>query len=252
MCTYSRRFWFVAAALIALFVNEGFADEKPKSYYLIGNSLTWDTVPSLLDGDVQWHVDCGKSLPFMHENPGAPCVKSSTLWPEALREKQYDFVVVQPHHGSTLEEDAKVISAWMKLQPRAVFVIHTGWAHHAKREAEYANEDISGKMQHSPAYIDALLGKLREQHPGRHFRQTRAIDLLAKIAADASAGKAPVSDVAELHRDAIHMKHDTGKYLMHNAMRRALGQDASMKGFEKLDPNVREYFDSVLNSVVEN
>ena len=41
------------------------------SYYLIGNSLTWDTVPSKLDGDVQWHVDCGKSLPFIYENPGS-------------------------------------------------------------------------------------------------------------------------------------------------------------------------------------
>ena len=49
------------------------------SYFLIGNSLTWDTVPSKLDGDVQWHVDCGKSLPFIYENPQKPCVKTSTL-----------------------------------------------------------------------------------------------------------------------------------------------------------------------------
>jgi len=40
--------------------------EEPKtsSCYLIGNSLTWDTVPPLLSGDVQWHVDCGVNLPL--------------------------------------------------------------------------------------------------------------------------------------------------------------------------------------------
>src|SRR5690606_39121687 len=60
------------------------AEDKTKSYYLIGNSLTWDTSPSLLDGDVQWHVDCGKSLPYIMAHPEMPCVKTSTLWPQAL------------------------------------------------------------------------------------------------------------------------------------------------------------------------
>jgi hypothetical protein len=101
-------------------------DSAGRSIFLIGNSLTWDTVPPKLDGDVQWHVDCGKSLPFMYENPQKPCVKSSTLWPEALAEKQYDIVSVQVHYGSTLDEDAAVIGAWLALQPKAVFVLHTG------------------------------------------------------------------------------------------------------------------------------
>jgi hypothetical protein len=59
-------FWlylFAATPLLA-------AAEETRSFYLIGNSLTQDTVPSGLDGDVQWHVDCGKSLPFIYENPG--------------------------------------------------------------------------------------------------------------------------------------------------------------------------------------
>ncbi len=64
------------------------AKNTATSYYLIGNSLTWDTVPSRLDGDVQWHVDCGTSLPFVFKHPEKPCVKSSTLWPAALKKKQ--------------------------------------------------------------------------------------------------------------------------------------------------------------------
>jgi hypothetical protein len=218
-----------------------------KSVFLIGNSLTWDTVPSLLDGDVQWHVDCGKSLPFIFANPGMPCVKTSTLWPQALREKQYDIVSFQTHYGATLAEDVETISKWIQLQPQAVIVIHTGWAHHEKRAAEYASTEASGKMQHSPTYVGALLAELKKQFPDREFRQTRAIDLLDHIAADIKAGRAPLTDVVDLHRDAIHMKHDSGRYLMHNAMLHALGQPRSNRGFEKLDPSLKAYLDTVLD-----
>ena len=222
------------------------AAKDSRSCYLIGNSLTWDTVPAWMDCDVQWHVDCGKSLPFMYENPEEPCVKTSTLWPKALAEKQYDVVSMQSHYGATLEEDVATISKWVDMQPKAEFVIHTGWAHHEKRGAEYASEDISQKMAHSPKYIAALLDRLRKKYPGREFRQTHAIDLLAKIAADVEAGKAPFKSVADLHRDKIHVKIDTGRYLMHNCMRYALGQPRSAKHFDKLDPKIKAYLDGVL------
>ncbi len=228
------------------------APAQAERYYLIGNSLTWDTVPSRLDGDVQWHVDCGKSLPYILANPEAPCVKTSTLWPTALRETQYDIVSVQPHYGSTVAEDADVIGKWIAMQTNAVFVIHTGWAHHAKRAAEYARQDAKGKMQHSPAYIRELLAELRRRHPDRHFRQTHAIDLLAKVARDIAAERAPLQSVSDLHRDKIHMKLDSGRYLMHNAMRRALGQPPSGQGFESLEPDVRKYLDSVLATLDTN
>ena len=220
--------------------------EKERSIFLIGNSLTWDTVPALLDGDVQWHVDCGKSLRYMYEHSEKPCVKSSTLWPKALKDKQYDVVCFQPHYGSTLQEDVATISKWLDMQPKAACMIHTGWARHAMRVQEYSTGDVTKKMHHSPAYIRALISELRKRHTDRDFRQTHAIDLLARIAQDAAAGKAPLNDVTELHRDAIHMKHDTGRYLMHNAMRRTLGQPLSKKGFEKLDEKMKSYLDSVL------
>ncbi|MCA9121287.1 MAG: hypothetical protein H6822_21435 [Planctomycetaceae bacterium] len=228
------------------------ADEDSTSYYLIGNSLTWDTVPSKLDGDVQWHVDCGKSLPYIFEHPESPCVKTSTLWTQAFEDKQYDIVSVQPHYGTTLDEDLAVISRWLVLQPKAIFVIHTGWARAGTRAEEYAKQDAAGPMSHSRAYFEALLGELRLQYPDRQFRQTHAIDLLAKIADDIAAQKVasiPLQDVVDLHRDAIHMKLDSGRYLMHNAMRHALGQPKSLAGFESLDPAMRQYLDSVLETL---
>jgi hypothetical protein len=213
---------------------------------LIGNSLTWDTTPSRLAGDVQWHVDCGVPLPYIHANPGKPCVSSSTLWPAALREKQYDFLCVQPHYGSTLAQDVETISAWMTMQPKAVVVLHSGWARHAQRADEFASYATPGPMVHSPGYLRALLAELRRLHPGREFRQTLCQNLLAQVAADIAAGKSPLKSVETLYRDDIHLTHDAGKYLMHNALRRALGQPASVAGFEKIDPALRNYLDGVL------
>ncbi|QDT44263.1 hypothetical protein Pan241w_43710 [Gimesia alba] len=244
---------FISCCLIALGIlyagTSLQAEEKAKSYYLIGNSLTWDTVPSLLDGDVQWHVDCGKSLPYIHAHPEKPCVKNSTLWPTALKEKQYDLISVQPHYGSTLAEDVDTISKWVKMQPKATFIIHTGWARSATRADEYASSDVSGKLQHSPAYINALIAALKKQFPDREFKQTYAINLLEQVDADIKQNKAPFDQITDLYRDAIHMKTDSGRYLMHNAMRHAMGQPRSEKGYEKVDPKVKQYLNQVLDTL---
>ncbi len=223
------------------------AQQANPRYFLIGNSLTWDTIPAKLDGNVQWHIDCGVALPTIFAKPETPCVKSSTLWPKAFKENQYDVIVVQPHYGSTLTQDVETISTWMKLQPKAVFVIHSGWAWHTKRAQEYASLATPDQMAHSPIYLRALVVELNRQNPGRELRQTLAQNLLAQIAEDIDAGKAPLKNIAELYRDDIHMTHDHGKYLMHNAMRRALGQPPSAAGFEKLNPDLKQYLDSVLS-----
>jgi hypothetical protein len=241
------KIWLLLLILILATCIAAHAKEPSASrYYLIGNSLTWDTVPSLLTGDVQWHVDCGVNLPFIHGHPEKPCVKESTLWPTALREKQYDVVSVQPHYGSTLVQDIETISAWMKLQPQAVFVIHSGWAFHAKRADEFSSSASPDQMTHSPGYLRALIAELRRLYPQREIRQTMAQNLLAKIAEDIAANQAPFKDIAELYRDDIHLTKNHGRYLAHNAMRLALGQSLSAAGFEGLDPQVTQYLDRVL------
>ena len=245
--THLQTLVFLIAVLACSTAVEGLAQTSEATrFYLIGNSLTWDTVPGLLDGDVQWHVDCGVSLSHIRASPGKPCVKTSTLWPTALRGKQYEVVSVQPHYGSTLAQDVETISAWMKLQPKAVFVIHSGWARHAQRADEFASYTPVDQMVHSPGYFRALTGELRRLHPTRELRQTFAQNLLATIAEDIAKKQAPLNNIEKLHRDSIHVTLDHGRYLMHNAMRRALGQPPSAKGFAKLDPTRKEYLDGVL------
>jgi hypothetical protein len=222
--------------------------------FLIGNSLTWDTIPAKLDGEVQWHVDCGKSLPFIVDNPSDPCVKTSTLWPDALQDRQNDLISIQVHYGSTLGEDVDAISRLIEKQPKAELIIHTGWARSADRAAEWAmnEQSVSTPMNHHRAYFDALLASLRKRHPGRTFRRTHAIDLLQQVSEDIAAGTAPITEIDELYRDAIHMDLKTGRYLMHNAMRHAFGQRRSADGFEGLEPAIKTYLDSVLDRVLES
>ena len=242
------RLVLISAMVVVVTGSSGLSQQSSASrFFLIGNSLTWDTVPGLLDGDTQWHVDCGISLPLIHANPGKPCVKSSSLWPAALKAKQYDVVSVQPHYGSTLAQDVETISGWMSMQPRAVFVIHTGWATRADRADEFASHSLPEQMVHSPGYIRTLISELRQRHPGRELRQTFAQNLLAAIAEDIAAEQSPFQELGALYRDKIHLTLDHGRYMMHNAMRLALGQPRSTAGFDKLNPEWKRYLDGLLS-----
>ncbi len=221
--------------------------EPQRRILLIGNSLTWDTIPSRLEEAVHWHVDCGKPLTYIYANPENPCVQTSRLWPTAMRTVQYDLISVQPHYGTTLEEDLEIISRWVKMQPRAVFVIHTGWARHANFAEEAADTDPAGPLTHSDTYFDALLKKLRERHPDREFRSSRAMNLLFQIQADIENGTAPLEQLSDLYRDAIHMHTGPGRYLMHNQMRKTLGQPRLETGFPEFAPELKTYLDTLLD-----
>lgn len=245
-----RNMLFLCGLTLLLVMSElAIAQSDPvvRSHYLIGNSLTWDTVPQRLDGDVQWHVDCGVNLPYIYAQPNQPCVKESTIWPKALVEKQYHMISVQPHYGATLAQDVETISAWMKLQPQAVFVIHSGWAFQDRRADEFNSYSSPDEMVHSPGYFRELLAELRRRHPDRELRQTFAQNLLAEIAEEIATGQAPLENVELLYRDAIHLTLDHGRYLAHNAMRRALGQPRSSAGFDQLEPELQQYLDQVLS-----
>ncbi len=217
--------------------------------FLIGNSLTWDTLPGLLDGDVQWHVDCGKSLQQIHDQPAQPCVKTSIPWSKALTEKQYDYLCVQPFSGTNLTTDVAVISKWLKLQPTAVLVLHTGWSRADDFEKE-CHAPLNGQqlMLPSTAYFEKLRAELLVKFPDREIRTTQAIAVLDVIWHDVEQDAAPFAAFKDLYRDDIHMTTQVGRYLIHNVMRRALGQAPSSQGFQ-IESAEREYLDAKLNAL---
>jgi hypothetical protein len=202
-------------------------------------------VPTALDGKVQWHIDCGKNLQFIFEHPEKPCLKSSTIWTAALRETQFDILVVQPFLGTSIDQDVAAISEWLKLQPNARLVLHTGWNRHAEFETAFHAPADHEKMVHSPTYFQRLTERLSTQFPGRSISSTSAIQILDSIEHDIQDRKSPFTELKELYRDDIHMDLQNGRFLMHNAMRQALGQPISERGFQLEEPQ-KEYLKSKL------
>lgn len=227
--------------------NDSATEAAQIKIYLIGNSLTWDTVPSQLGATVHWHVDCGKSLKYIFEHPEKPCVSSSRLWPTVLKSEKYDLISVQPHYGTTVEEDLVVISKWIKMQPQATFIIHTGWARSASLVDEYENGESQEKLTHSSAYFDELLSQLRAKHPQTEFRTTHAMRLLIELKKEIDAGNTALTSIEEIYRDAIHMTTTSGRYMMHNAVRETLGQPRATQSF----PGVPEALRVVLNRLLD-
>lgn len=231
------------------------ADKLPLRIFMIGNSLTWDTLPGLLDGQVQWHIDCGKNLQAMFDNPMNPCVKTSVPWPEVLppgrqHSQQYDILVVQPYLGTTLDDDARLIAHWLELQPSAELVIHTGWSRADDFESSY-HAQVEGMplpMAHSSAYFKALQQRVQEQFPDRRLSTTAAMDVLDTIWHDIQQGQTPLIAFRDLYRDEHHMTTQLGRYLMHNVMRMALHQPPSDQGFQ-LEPEHKLYLDQKLQHV---
>ena len=221
------------------------AEPSSGSVYTIGNSLTWDTVPSLLDEGPTWHTFCSRNLVFIKENPDGHCVDTSTPWPQALDENQFDWVVVQPFDGTTLDQDATIISEWMASQPDANFVLHTGWARHGVFSEVLSEGNPDNEMRSNQAYIQDLIDEVHERNPGRTLTSTWAFEYLEDILSDIEAGVGPFGELSHLYRDHIHLTRDAGRYLMHNVLRQTVGQPTSAAGFD-IDPVVRAYLDDML------
>tara|TARA_R110002049_G_scaffold72490_7_gene187554 strand:- start:138174 stop:141119 length:2946 start_codon:yes stop_codon:yes gene_type:complete len=215
------------------------------SVYSIGNSLTQDMLPAQLDQDPAWHIFCSKNLAYINDNPDGHCVDSSTPWPEALDQNQYDWLVIQPFDGTTLDEDVSVISSWITMQPSAKIVLHTGWARHADFAMVFEEGNPDNEMRPNREYFEALISALRDQHPQRDFTSTHAFDLLNEISIDTQSGLGPYGTLSHIYRDFVHLSRNEGRYLMHNLLRMSVGQAASSEGFD-INPIVRAYLDSKL------
>lgn len=189
--------------------------------YAIGNSLTQDLRPQeTVDAD--WHLFCGQNLQYIFDNPYDHCVGNSTAWPQALVNNSYAYISVQPYWGTNLQQDHDIISAWMEMQPAAVFVVHSGWAGFENFADVYQADNGDDLMRPSAAYISDLVAALKETYPSRPILKTRCHDLLFRIWRDAEEGSAPIK-FQDMFADSVHMSHTgpagAGRDFMHNALR---------------------------------
>ena len=154
--------------------------------FLIGNSLTQDTIPH--DYATAWHIAPSQGLLSIYNNPSANFLAGSTQWDTAFAATQYDLISVQPY-PSLDEPDAMtasvtVISDWVTLQPNAKFIIHTGWAGYQSHDAFYQSTRITGTLAWNRSFYEELISRLRTANPGTEFGINPCINVNESINQD--------------------------------------------------------------------
>jgi hypothetical protein len=216
--------------------------------YVLGSSYSEDALPRFLDDRPQWHIDCGKSLQYIFDNPLAPCDLMSTIWPVALSTTQFNYISFQPVKdvGITEQSDIDTIGYWLSLQPTAVGVIHPTWPIPSQWESVFHDPNPDNALtNYSQQYAYDLINKLRAVNPGRRIVTDRANEILDSIYHDIQNGIGPLTDFHQLFRDESGHMSDYGQYLQHNALRQAFGQrtgiDHSPNGIPR---TIKKYFDA--------
>ncbi len=219
--------------------------------YVVGSSYSWDALPRALDDAPAWHIYCAKSLDYILDFPNAHCVNDSTPWPDLLEPPSRSFAHIsfQPVKASTstLASDVAAIGHWLAEQPTGtVAVLHTTWP-----EPAYWEEDLHDPApddtgtNYSMSYFYVLKEELARVHPDRSFVLTRANEMLDYIFHDPQA---PIL-FSDLFRDAGgHMSHGAGRYLQHNALRKAMGQPTGVdRTVNGVPAAIRAYLDRVVD-----
>jgi hypothetical protein len=224
--------------------------------FTLGSSYTWDARPNELDDAPQWHIECGKSLIYIHDNPFNPCVSSSTLWPDALAATIFDYITFQPVPeenlpDSKLRDDLFSIYDFLRKQPNATIVVHQTWPIPSQWEAALHGPSDLMMTNRSLAYGYAVKRRLEDMFPEYTVRLTRSNEMLDRIYHDCQKGACPFPQGFQaMFRDAQgHMSFDAGSYLQHNALRAALGQPIgvdSPSAEYKVIPSAKAYLDGVI------
>lgn len=234
---------FILVASVFVLCGSIQAEENHK-VFMIGNSLTWGSLPNELGLDVNYHVQTNNNLHQIHTTPfiNGP---GSIMWQEALVNNQYDVLILQVYRGSTLVQDFEAIKTFADMQPNADIIIFTGWPMHTIFEERFyaSPENLTGQ---SLTYIYALEGAVSAEYPDRNVFVTEHLRVLEKIRLDSASGSGHFDELADLFRDETHLSYIEGRYLSHNLIRKSLGLPISTpEGFE-VSKLTKFYLDCVI------
>jgi hypothetical protein len=169
----------------------------------IGNSLTWDSVPSHLPNIAGYHIRCGSSLPGIADNPTDTCIAPNFgFYQDALANHDWDVVFVQPFDDSTLPQDAAFIRDIHAREPSAQLVIYESWPDRDNFVDDWF-QPLGAESQRSRAYFDALSQELSDVPHDRLRVGETLLDLSQS------------HDIASWYRDGIHLGDATGRYVPH-------------------------------------
>jgi len=222
------------------------ANRSSAGIYTIGNSLTVDALYNY-QGEYQYSIQCNQNLQTIFENPAGTCPGDvnprGRPWDIALNQNSYDFVTVQPFYFTTFQQDFNAISTWMRMQPNAKFIIHTGWPGLNVPSVYNAPFVPNSTFVHSAAYFNNLINDLEAAFPGRQVGSTNVIGILNSIQQDIAAGTSPYTGLEPFYRDPVHFD-GLGQYIATNSFYHAMGRPIDERGFDYIPLQNRAYLNA--------
>ncbi len=263
--------WLIFCVLFALLTGPACA----KTLYQIGNSLTWDSVPTQMPStaaaagetiDTGYHILWGSSLETIVSRPNesdvAP-VPSYGRFRDALPQHAWDYVTFQSYYGqgSTLGSDvaaAQTLTTLARYNRRNAgtqFYLYQSWPHLTAWDPweQPVVDDLAQPTVNKRDYFRTLLAHVRETEPSALM--VPVAEVLYRIREEISQGNiAGVSTFDELYIDAAHMSYELGRFVANatvatTILRQDLTGNASTWA---IDSGIRDQLTTIIWDVVKH
>lgn len=233
-----------------------------QSIYVIGNSLTNDSLPigtaALMRNAVDdpdgvkngMHILAGSTIVEIWEQPESVTLTNEEFgrFSEALPAHEWDHVMMQPHYtGVTrLEDDMAAMTGLMELTESnpanadTIFYVNGYWAQN-NSWSQWDDPVVDSPLQktrHSRDYYALLVEKLAEERPGR-VRLMPTGEVFWEIRDRIATGElTELNHMSQLYRDLIHA-NSLGQFVAATTVAAtALKQDPTGWGLTAGVPNV--------------
>ena len=214
--------------------------------YILGNSLSWDTVaywpPDYVGPDGSMQICPAFNTQQFIDGPD--CGLFGNKWWMTFPYWDFDYISIQLHAGTTMQQDIDNLSYWISLQPRAKWYIHTGWDHAHLFEhmetiwaANWTGDPATTPMTYHPDYYQEVADRVRLNHPGVRLDIIPHMHLLEEVRQDILNGVGPLTDFqTDLFRDTQHVTYGAGRFLQAQLFLHTVG-----KPLLPIDNNVKQY-----------
>lgn len=187
--------------------------------YRIGNSFTLDSRAPLMDQisvnaptitRSGYHICGGANLASLAANTGCAAPSAEGPWHTALAAKEWDYLIMQPYRGSTLDDDATSIETFVAelrkypANASTKLLLYQSWPYQSGAEvwSDWLAEPTSSATTHRQQYYKNLQAELQQR--GLDVGILPNAEVLNYVRTHPDEFNA-IATQADLYRDNIHM-----------------------------------------------
>lgn len=219
---------------------------KELKIYNIGNSLTWDSKPTVQDDVLArngytvvrgYHIKCGRGLTYIEINPDDTCIAPPEPygnWKHALINHEWDIITIQAYTGGTgISEVAATASIIQEAisggrNQDCVFFLYLAWPR-ILESSNFADlvmtsfEDKNEPVSLSIGFLDYWYSELSSLFPTLDIRVIPTGIVFAIIDEKLRELEiSPYTNTYDLYRDSDHMNHVEGRHIAMSTMLSAI------------------------------